>query len=754
MWLGFALISSVLAHSPHDMASVLSRAPDGALLTNDSDLLALTTDDGQSFAYRYWFDGVAACVFAKSATSWIIGSTETGAWITNDGGMNFSSTGGPHRVTACAENSEGFVMAGPGGAWWSVDGESWDGMGLTVEWEARSLDLLENGTLLAVDENGAGWRLDPEEDLSWQPMSGMNHLVLRALDDQGQRLATGQADGEMLLSDDWGSSWVPLDNSPWNIRVLATSGQTWLAASDTEAVWVSTDEGQSWTLEDDGLDELAEGGGGPIDGVHYFHLRIEEERWLLASFEGLYSKTADADHWSQADLDIIPRVRSLQWLEGGELLVGAYGGGVYRGTPSGEDWHEISAGIGWSYPKQVVTADPAGEELWVVSGSALFHSLDGGQSWDSAPVLLTEAGDMVALHPDYPETPRVAVGGRGLSGQAAIAHSWDGGESWTVTELEGGCQAKPRALAWHEDLRVACGTDGGLYISTDDGESFEWVASVGDEVHEILSGTHMLLASDSGVYHWTDNESIVPYALLGRPITAIAEGPDGRIWVGSPGYGLGEIDGNGEAIWVGWPEGDFIEDLAISELGEIALALRVGAFWSEDNGQSFARANDYDRIDDRLQHWWLDGFGLEVLDEASTGYVQLGEPGAVALLNFSGSQIRLHGVPVAGTRISLQLDGGESEDLCWEKGQGPGLLWGKNLEPGPHELRLEVESGVLRLDGAERWQELQPELPESQSTEEQIATRCACGGRADTAWLLLPMLFFPRRRRSTGGNLS
>ena len=84
---------------------------------------------------------------------------------------------------------------------------------------------------------------------------------------------------------------------------------------------------------------------------------------------------------------------------------------VYRGTPGHEDWHEVSKGIGWSYPKQVVTADSAGDEVWVVS-VALFYTLNGGDTWDSALVLLSEAGDMVALHPQYPDIPLLAVGGR------------------------------------------------------------------------------------------------------------------------------------------------------------------------------------------------------------------------------------------------------------------------------------------------------------------------------------------------------
>ena len=740
------MVLSVHAHSPHDVASVLSRPDDQTIITNDSDLLAVSNGIDQPFSYRYWFDGVPTCVMAFNERNWVIGS-ETGAWWTEDGGLSFEPTAGPERVTTCGGDTSPFVLMGPTGAWGSVDGQNWNPIGNETEWIAHDLEVLMDGGLLAVDENGNGWRLSNADDSEWQAISAANLWVIRSVDEFGATLVAGRQDAGMIRSFDGGSSWEDIPNSPNDIRVLALSDTVWLAASATEAVWVSTDSGQSWTLNNNGLDELAEGNGGPSDGIHYFNLRIEEDRWLLGSFEGLYWKNLADEHWNQAELDIIPRVRSLQWLQDGRLLVGAYGGGVYRGTPGQEDWHEVSKGIGWSYPKQVVTADSAGDEVWVVSGSALFYTLNGGDTWDSSPVLLSEAGDMVALHPQYPDIPQLAVGGRLLSGQSAVAVSNDSGVTWSVVTLPGTCRAKPRAVEWAEDLMVACGTEGNLYRSRDAGLHFEWIGSVGHEVHEILADTRTLLATDSGVWEWHPDDTLEPFSLVGRPITAISGSPEGTIWIGSPGIGVARVDATGQSTPLGWPDGDYVEDLAISTTGEVAVALRTGAWWSDDNGLTFHRANDYDRIDDRLQHWWMNGFGLETLEEASTGYVHIGSAGSEAHLKFTGTQVRLLGAPTAGTEIQIEVDGEISDNLYWEEGKSPGLIWGTNVDAGAHSLVLRVENGILRLDGAERWQTFQPDLPLDVDGNDDHSTRCGCNQNTQGAVMLFPAWMYLRFRR-------
>ena len=181
------------------------------------------------------------------------------------------------------------------------------------------------------------------------------------------------------------------------------------------------------------------------------------------------------------------------------------------------------------------------------------------------------SGDMVALHPQYPDAPQLAVGGRLFSGQSAVAVSNDRGTSWRVVTLPGTCRGQTSSCKMGRRFTGGLRHRGGLYRSQDDGLQLQmdrqyWPRSSRN------TRRYELLATDSGVWEWHQDNTLEPFSMLGRPITAISSSPDGTIWVGSP-----ETDSQywmpPEKPGVGWPEGDYVEALAISSTGEVAVAL-------------------------------------------------------------------------------------------------------------------------------------------------------------------------------------
>ena len=747
MWL--LILGTALAHSPHDVATVLSLAPDGTVLTNDSDQLAVSEDGGNTFSYVTWFDGEPLCAMADDRWSWQVAAEGGELWRTDDGGDSWSAVPGPSELSACFEapGSEGLRwLAGPTGLWWSAAGDPWEGAEWAPEAAPVALAPLSDGRIVVVDRAGGVLR--------WSPDGSVEVLEARdvlGLATEGERVLLGRHEAPPLLSEDGGDTFLPLASGPLGARVLALQGSSLWAATDTEAVWSSEDDGQDWVLYGDGLDELAVGAGGPSDGIHYFHIRPEVDRTWLSGFEGIYWRGPEDSRWIQGALDTIPRVRTVAWLPGGELLVGSYGGGVTLGLPGEADWDEVSEGIGWPWPKQIQVAPRDPDTWFVVSGSALYSTFDAGQSWDTLPVLLGEAGDAMAPAPTYPDDPRLVVAGRNAGGDAGLAWSQDDGLSWTITPFPGTCRLKPTDILWHEaqGIWMACGTDGQLAWSEDGGQTLELGPTVGAQVEALVAGDDALwLATGDGLWRLVEGE-LTQVALAGEGLTALAL-REGELWTAVTGVGIEVVDAStGSTRSLDWPGAEPVEDLVVHEdLDQIAVGLRTGAWFSRDAGETWSQATDYDRVDEELQHWFLEGWAPTSREGAMRERLHRGEAGARAELRVDGVHLRLVGESRDGATLRITIDGEAAEVEV----QGAlGRLWGTDLESGMHLVEIEVLEGSFGLDGAERWRWEAPTREDDDTgsvTPPGDSKSCGCGaGKATLVWMPWAILFAARRRR-------
>jgi len=745
-----AYVAAALAHSPHDVASVLSLAPDGTVLTNDSNVLAASSDDGHTFDMVTWASGEPLCAIALSATNWLVADPEGSLWWTGDAGATWATVSGPDGLTACTEGPQGVVVGGPTGLWRGADGDAF--VDLTVELEAAPVALAQLGSdaLIGVDLAGGSFRVTSDGALEFlEPRDALSVAV------DADRVLIGRSGAPPILSEDGGDTWLDLDAGPESLRVLAIAGEEILGASAEEAVWWSGDLGASWELSSDGLDPLAEGAGGPGDGVHYFQLRIDGERHWLGSFEGLYWRDPDDTRWRQGALDTIPRVRTVAWLPDGELLVGAYGGGVYRG---GEDldWHEVAAPIGWPWPKQIFVAPEDPDHWFVVSGSALYFTEDAGETWDTHPVLLGEAGDAVAPAPGFPLDSRLVVAGRTGEGEGAVAWSSDGGTSWTASVLPGTCRQKPTDIVWTDEagLWIACGTDGQLHRSDDGGQSWSGATVLDAQVEALIPGEGVVWAATRDGLWEVSSSGASQVDFAGETLTSGALW-DGGVLVAVVGRGLVHwSDSGAEAL--GWPSGDFVEDVAVADDGRLAVGLRSGAWWSADDGLTWALACPYDRVDDQLQHWWLESWAPTSVDSAMRGIVQAGEAGATAELTLDGRQLRLIGSTRGEASVRVTVNG-DAEELELDLPEPGSLLWAADVDDGVHTVQIEVLSGTLLLDGAERWRADAPPFELDGDTGGPGTSGRTCGCRGQSGAALIPILLAGWRRRRAerpdGGDL-
>jgi photosystem II stability/assembly factor-like uncharacterized protein len=177
--------------------------------------------------------------------------------------------------------------------------------------------------------------------------------------------------------------------------------------------------------------------------------------------------------------------------------------GLYRSRDGGKQWERVGAGtveatvhdIGWPGPG-----------LWLATSQGLFRTEDGGASWSSDSPGLPEAPLLsLALSRFFGQDPVAFVGTDG----EGLFRSRDGGESFHFLHLPA---RRVYSLYWWRASLFA-GTEDGLYISQDAGESWEAASTElkGLRVHSVWvpapdsgGASDILLGTDRGVYKSSD----------------------------------------------------------------------------------------------------------------------------------------------------------------------------------------------------------------------------------------------------------
>ena len=231
-------------------------------------------------------------------------------------------------------------------------------------------------------------------------------------------------------------------------------------------------------------------------------------------------------------------------------FMGTTGGGVWKTTNDGQDWHNISDGefdVASIGGIDVANSDP--NVIYVGTGSAcmrgniqtgrgVYKSTDGGNSWSF--VGLPDAGliGKVAVHPKDADVAYVAAVGHpfGDNEQRGVFRTTDGGENWEkvlyISDSTGVV-----------DLALNPNNPREIYAGAWSGQRTPWTMVSGSKEGGIYKST-------DGGDNWTELTNGLPQGVVGKTSVTVSPAQSSRVWAlieaPEPKGGLYRSDDHGE----------------------------------------------------------------------------------------------------------------------------------------------------------------------------------------------------------------
>lgn len=426
------------------------------------------------------------------------------------------------------------------------------------------------------------------------------------------------AAGNVYLSTDNGTTWTAAVDSGLttpDVTTLAAGGTNLFAGtSDRGGVFLSTNDGTSWTEVDRGLTSAT-------DTV--FSLAVSGTNLIASTSAGVFLSTNYGTSWTLTGLANI-HVCSFA-VSGPDLFAGTYGAGVFLSTDNGTSWTAVNSGLTNAFVVPLAVNDNC---LFAGTANGVFLSTNEGKSWKAPePNLRNTYVNAFAASPD-------AAGGTNLfvATYDGVFLSTNNGARWTRVD-SGLSNRFVRCLATNPNgtggtnlpagqASLFAGTEGGLFLSTDNGTSWTAVDSglTNLDVRALITspngagGTNLFAASDepgyygyisSGVYISTNGgESWTSTGMDSILTVSFAVTPDGtggtNLFAGTAhGVYLSTNDGISWSLASeGLPKSpndslvfESVSYFAVSGRNLFANTVYDGVFLSTNNGTSWTAVN-------------------------------------------------------------------------------------------------------------------------------------------------------------------
>ena len=414
--------------------------------------------------------------------------------------------------------------------------------------------VLKDNQIFAGTETGVFRSSD--DGLTWQPSgTGMNPndiVTSLTVSSDGKTIFAGTTDliSEVGIyrSNDGGNTWQLINNGLSNLSIysLFALGSEIYAGTDL-GISRSDNNGDLWQTISDGLPKP------PVTSLAAMYDLV------FAGTSGSYLFTSgDAgEHWQQNRQGLSRKNVNAVLTIGLAAFAGTDGipkqdlGGVHRSTNYGNSWTQINNGIPVT---SIISLANLGSQIFAACDSGIYTSNDNGNTWskfdtliaetlysnDTALYLSTKTGSVLWNYTNNSGWSQVAYKGPNI--QAVIRNGGnifvgtdsgiykDSALTWVRVT---GDTLNVRSL-WTNNIILAAGTTKGIYLSSNNGTSWQFQQSAGtDTVNTFAATVHNLYAGT--------NAGVIGAALLQYSVSSLPQANPLSLRVTNPSTVQAEI---------------------------------------------------------------------------------------------------------------------------------------------------------------------------------------------------------------------
>ncbi len=254
----------------------------------------------------------------------------------------------------------------------------WEPIGFQEEEEILSIGINSvNGDIFigTADPNFARIHLSQDNGNTWTQtgLTGLSGWInsVSSIDINSSGYLFASTGAFLYRSTDNGVTWQDVLGPPYccfEATVFNSMNHTLTNAGDTAGILRSEDNGNTWTLFNQGLSS---------SNIFYDLVINSSEQIFAAKGDGIYRSNNNGEVWSQILSNV--GILSIAFNSDGHIFGGKLGG-IVRSTNNGSSW-ALSINFATSFIWSLLILDD-GHIFACSSNEGIFHSTDNGDNWE------------------------------------------------------------------------------------------------------------------------------------------------------------------------------------------------------------------------------------------------------------------------------------------------------------------------------------------------------------------------------------